>query len=225
MCPGDSGGGTIGSIGGAIGGGAIGSIGGGWTTGGGGGAAMGGGGRYGLPRHAASAGMDMHCGSSGPVGGPGGAGGAGGPTQYGPPIHAAYPGFCRHRGSSGPVGRSVANRLSNTGVPGVAFTGASVGIAAVIATAADTFVIAVQMPTMMERVMIPPFSRTPQPTLHYRQCGQSHSAKRRSRPGIRRVMATEGRPTAGAVLGVGVPRARHHRHAWAAAERIVFQHR
>lgn len=225
MCPGDSGGGAIGSIGGAIGGGAMGSSG-GSTTGGGGGAAMGGGGRYGLPTHAASAGMDMHCGSSGPVGGPGGAGGAGGPTQYGPPIHAAYPGFCRHRGSSGPVGRSVANRLSDIGVPGAAFTGASVGIAAVMATAADTFVIAVQMPTMMERLMIPPFSQAPHSRLFITvNVGQSHSAKRRSRPGIRRVMAIDGRPTAGAVLGVGVPRARHHRHARAAAERIVFQHR
>lgn len=41
-----------------------------------GGGAGGGGGRYGLPTHAALAGICMHCGSSGPVGTGGRAGGA-----------------------------------------------------------------------------------------------------------------------------------------------------
>jgi hypothetical protein len=150
------GGGDIGiSIGGgdigiSTGGGGGGSIGGGASIGGGGGAiSIGGGGgdggRNGLPTHAASAGLLMHEGSSGPVGGPGG---GGGPCQYGPPSQTGSVGICMHSGSSGPVGASELNWPSETAsgpaTLGVAFAGAArpVSVSPTSATATAIFVIA-----------------------------------------------------------------------------------
>jgi len=71
---------------------------------GGGGGGGGGWGTYGLPMHAASPGICMHCGSSGPVGSAGGGGGTGGAN--GLPTHWATQDIVAQRGSFGPVGRS-----------------------------------------------------------------------------------------------------------------------
>lgn len=72
---------------------------GGVIGGGGGGAGWG---RYGLPTHAALAGICMHCVSSGPVGTGGKAGAVGG--AYGLPWHWMASGIVAQRGSSGPLG-------------------------------------------------------------------------------------------------------------------------
>jgi len=81
--------------------------------GGGGGGGGRGGGTYGLPVHAASAGICMHCGSSGPVGSAGGGGGVGGAN--GLPTHWATQGIVAHRGSFGPVGMLGSGSAPATG--------------------------------------------------------------------------------------------------------------
>src|SRR5262245_7482753 len=67
--------------------------------------------------HAASAGLLMHDGSSGPVGSAGG-GTAG--AAYGPPWHTGSVGWLMHAGSSGPVGGSPGSALALSGAPAIA---------------------------------------------------------------------------------------------------------
>lgn len=73
---------------------------------GGGGGGSGGAGTNGLPLHAATAGICMHCGSSGPVGICG---------VYGLPWHWTASGIVAHRGSFGPVGDSPSVSAQATG--------------------------------------------------------------------------------------------------------------